>query len=343
MRIIDIASLQALVKKIGLQPFMQAVIAQMEQDFARWPEFEKSPRHAIYYPQGVIELMPISDQHTYSFKYINGHPVNTAEGKLSIVGIGMLANTVDGLPTLIAEMTILTAIRTACTTAMAAKYLARPESRCVGLIGTGAQAEFQLLALHAVLPIERCVYFDLDAAAMQKFAENMAEYGIELVAANDAQAVCEQAEVLVTATAAKAHTAVIKADWLQAGQFIAALGGDCPGKTELETQVLLRSTLFVEYTPQTWVEGEIQNLDQSNPPELTELWQVIAGQAAGRSDADQITLFDSVGFALEDFSTLVALNRLAAEHQIGVMLPMLPEVDPSQPAGAKDLYRGLIS
>ncbi len=87
-----------------------------------------------------------------------------------------------------------------------------------------------------------------------------------------------------------------------AGVHINAIGGDCPGKTELARDILLRSEIFVEYAPQTRIEGEIQQLDRDHP--VTELWQVIAGLAPGRRDARQITLFDGVGFAIEDFSAL---------------------------------------
>ena len=86
------------------------------------------------------------------------------------------------------------------------------------------------------------------------------------------------------------------------GVHINAIGGDCPGKTELHRDVLLRSDIFVEYPPQTRIEGEIQQLEATHP--VTELWRVIAGQSAGHTETKQITLFESVGFAIEDFSAL---------------------------------------
>lgn len=87
-----------------------------------------------------------------------------------------------------------------------------------------------------------------------------------------------------------------------AGVHINAIGGDCPGKTELHRDILLRAETFVEYPPQTRIEGEIQQMDPDYP--VTELWKVINGQVRGRLDDRQITLFDSVGFAIEDFSAL---------------------------------------
>ena len=116
-----------------------------------------------------------------------------------------------------------------------------------------------------------------------------------------------------------------------AGVHINAIGGDCPGKTELAAEILHRSDIFVEFPPQTRIEGEIQQLLQDHP--VTELWQVITGQAKGRTSDKQITLFDSVGFAIEDFSAL----RYVREHINGTdffqNLDML--ADPDDP---RDLF-----
>jgi len=116
---------------------------------------------------------------------------------------------------------------------------------------------------------------------------------------------------------------------------INAVGGDCPGKTELHRDVVLRSEIFVEYPEQTWVEGEIQQLDRSHP--INELWKVVAGQAQGRRDASQITLFDSVGFAIEDFSALRYLRDRLAGTGLYEELDLL--ADPDEP---RDLFGMLL-
>jgi ornithine cyclodeaminase len=110
------------------------------------------------------------------------------------------------------------------------------------------------------------------------------------------------AQIITTCTADKQYATILTDNMVGSGVHINAVGGDCPGKTELHKDILLRSGIFVEYPPQTRIEGEIQQLDADYP--VTELWQVITGQAEGRKDARQITLFDSVGFAVEDFSAL---------------------------------------
>jgi ornithine cyclodeaminase len=119
------------------------------------------------------------------------------------------------------------------------------------------------------------------------------------------------------------------------GVHINGVGGDCPGKTELHRDILLRSSIFVEYPPQTRIEGEIQQLDPDHP--VIELWQVMAGQTAGRTSSDQVTLFDSVGFAIEDFSALRYVRSKLAETGLGTMLDMI--ADPDDP---RDLFGMLL-
>ena len=112
---------------------------------------------------------------------------------------------------------------------------------------------------------------------------------------------------------------------------INGVGGDCPGKTELHPDVLRQSAVFVQYEPQTRIEGDLQNLPADFA--VTELWQVLAGQAPGRTAAGQVTVFDSVGFALEDFSALRYLLDTAAELGLGQHLSLVPAL-----ADPKDLF-----
>ena len=133
---------------------------------------------------------------------------------------------------------------------------------------------------------------------------------------------------IVTAVTADKHNATVLTDNLVgAGQHINAVGGDCPGKTELHRDILLRSEIFVEYPPQTQVEGEIQQLAPDHP--VTELWRVIAGEVSGRRSPGQITLFDSVGFAIEDFSALRYVHSKLAGRDFHEDLDLL--ADPDEP------------
>src|ERR1700737_1266036 len=126
--------------------FIEEPAGEIEADYRRWDDFEKSPRHAIHSSVGVIELMPTSDGRLYSFKYVNGHPKTTAKNLLTVTAFGMLADVATGYPLLLSEMTFVTALRTAAISALASSRIARPASRVMALIGNGAQSEFQAIA-----------------------------------------------------------------------------------------------------------------------------------------------------------------------------------------------------
>jgi ornithine cyclodeaminase len=309
--------------------------AEIEGDFRRWPLFDKTPRVASHSDVGVIELMPTSDGETYGFKYVNGHPSNTKAGLQTVTAFGLLADVATGYPVLLSEMTILTALRTAATSAMAAKWLAPSGARVMALIGNGAQAEFQALGFKAICGITEVRLFDIDADATRKCIANLAGYGLNLVFCTTPEEAILGADIITTVTADKQYATILTDNMVGAGVHINGVGGDCPGKTELHRDILLRSEIFVEYPPQTRVEGEIQQLDADHP--VTELWQVITGAVQGRTDVRQITLFDSVGFAVEDFSALRYVLTKVKETGLYDTLDMI--ADPDDP---RDLFGMLL-
>ncbi|KAA0970385.1 ornithine cyclodeaminase [Aureimonas fodinaquatilis] len=300
---ISVDRMMRLVHSIGVEQFLVELAQYIEEDFLRWNSFDKTPRIASHSVDGVIELMPTSDGRFYGFKYVNGHPKNTRDGLQTVTAFGLLADVATGYPVLLSEMTMLTALRTAAMSAVAGKYLAPKGNSTMALIGNGAQSEFQALAFKALLGVDKLRLYDVDPAASQKCARNLARHGfasIEICSAA-AEAV-EGAGIITTATADKQYATILSDNMVGPGVHINAVGGDCPGKTEIHSDILLRSDIFVEFPPQTRIEGEIQQLAEDHP--VIELWDVIAGHAAGRSSERQITLFDSVGFAIEDFSAL---------------------------------------
>ena len=328
---VDVADMMSLVHAVGLPTFLGELADAIEADFRRWPDFDKTPRVAAHSEDGVIELMPTSDGEAYGFKYVNGHPANMARGFQTVTAFGVLARVDTGYPVLLSEMTLLTALRTAATSAMAARHLAPPGATTMAMIGNGAQCEFQALAFQRVLGIGTVRLWDIDPAATEKAARNLAGTGLEVVACRSAEAAVEGAQIVTTCTADKAFATILTDNMVGSGVHLNAIGGDCPGKTELHRDILLRSDIYVEYPPQTRVEGEIQQLSPDHP--VTELWRVIAGEVPGRRDADRVTLFDSVGFATEDFSALRYVAAKAAEHGVGTMIDLL--ADPDDP---RDLY-----
>ena len=332
---VSVANMMKLVLHIGVERVMADLVTEIEADFRRWPEFDKTPRVASHSDVGVIELMPTSDGETYGFKYVNGHPSNMKKGLQTVTAFGLLADVATGYPILLSEMTILTALRTAATSAMAAKWLAPKGAKVMALIGNGAQAEFQALAFKSICGIEEVRLFDVDPTATNKCLANLKDSGLRLTACKTPEAAIEGAQIITTVTADKQLATILTDNMVGAGVHINGVGGDCPGKTELHRDILLRSSIFVEYPPQTRIEGEIQQLDAAHP--VTELWQVIAGQAKGRIDAAQVTLFDSVGFAIEDFTALRYVHGKLAENGFSEQLDMI--ADPDDP---RDLFGMLM-
>ncbi|MBE1878558.1 ornithine cyclodeaminase [Myceligenerans pegani] len=330
---LDVAATARWVARRGPQAAIAALTDALERDFARWPELDKRPRIASHSPDGVIELMPTSDTRTYGFKLVNGHPLNPANGFQTVTAIGMLADVHNGYPTFLAEMTLLTALRTAAASALAARYLAPAGSRTLALIGCGAQAEFQALGLRAALGIETLRVFDVDHHAMEKLAGHAKALGFDVVLADDAAGAARGAEVITTCTADKQNATVLHDADVPDGVLINAIGGDCPGKTELDPQTVERANVFVELAEQTRIEGEIQRQAADFP--VTELWQVVTGAAPGRQSPDDLIVWDSVGFAVEDWTTLnfVLADVTANAPELLGQLDLIAE-----PADPKDLF-----
>jgi ornithine cyclodeaminase len=228
-------------------------------------------------------------------------------------------------------MTILTALRTAATSAMAAKLLAPKGSTTMAMIGNGAQSEFQCLAMQAILGIDTVRLYDIDPKATEKCAANLKGSGLTVITCERPEDAIEGAQILTTCTADKQNATVLSDNMVGAGVHLNGIGGDCPGKPELAAGILTRSDVFVEFPPQTRVEGEIQQMDEDFP--VTELWQVLTGQKEGRRDDKQITLFDSVGFAIEDFSALRFIRDKIKGTDFYFDLDML--ADPDDP---RDLF-----
>ncbi len=332
---VSVDNMMRLVHHIGVEQMITQIAAQIESDFKRWESFDKTPRIPAHSPHGVIELMPTSDGEAYGFKYVNGHPKNTSEGLQTVTAFGLLADVYTGYPTLLTEMTMLTALRTAATSALVGKYLAPKSATTMAMIGNGAQSEFQCLAFKAMCGIDTVRLYDTDPNATAKCAANLQGKGLTVVPCKTPEDAIEGAQIITTCTADKKYATILTDNMVGPGVHINAIGGDCPGKTELHRDILLRSNIFVEYPEQTRIEGEIQALENDHP--VTEMWEVMTGQTTGRTDDRQITLFDSVGFAIEDFSALRYIKSAIEGTDFYEALDML--ADPDDP---RDLFGMLM-
>ncbi|GGM14615.1 ornithine cyclodeaminase [Promicromonospora citrea] len=330
---LDVAATGRWVARRGPEAAIAALTDALERDFARWPELDKRPRIASHSAEGVIELMPTSDAETYGFKLVNGHPLNPSRGYQTVTAVGMLASVHNGYPTFLAEMTLLTALRTAATSALAARYLAPENARTLALVGCGSQAEFQALGMRAELGIETLRVFDVDRDAMEKLARHAKALGFDVVLADDAADAVRGADVITTCTADKQNATVLHDGDVTGGVLVNAIGGDCPGKTELDPAIVARASVFVELPEQTRIEGEIQRQAPDFP--VTELWQVVTGAAPGRRSADELVVWDSVGFALEDWTTLRFVLQDVTENAPELLGHLDLIAEPTDP---KDLF-----
>jgi ornithine cyclodeaminase len=332
---VSVENMMKLVHRIGVETFLVELAGDIERDFKRWESFDKVARIPAHSREGVIELMPTTDGEVYGFKYVNGHPKNTRSGRQTVTAFGLLADMATGYPLMLSEMTLLTALRTAAMSALAAKYLAPKGARTMAIIGNGAQSEFQALAFKAILGIDKVRLFDIERSASEKCARNLSGTGIDCTICPSAEDAVVGAEIVTTVTADKQYATILTDNMIGPGVHINAVGGDSPGKTELHADILRRSSIFVEYPPQTRIEGEIQQLPADHP--VTELWRVMVGDAEARRDARDITLFDSVGFAVEDFSALRYVRSRLADTGLYDELDMI--ADPDEP---RDLFGMLM-
>ena len=339
---IGVSDIRNILRDRGVAPLIASITDQIEDDYRRWHAFEKDARIASHSAVGVIELMPISDGRHYSFKYVNGHPANTAAGLLTVTAFGVLADVATGYPVLLSELTIVTALRTAAMSVLAALRMARPASHTLALIGNGAQSEFQAIAFADRFPLREIRLFDVDPRATDKLERNLRRHPATagLVVrrmANVADAV-RGADIVTTITADKRNALILLPSMIEPGMHLNAVGGDCPGKTELHPDILRRpdARVVVELEAQSRIEGELQQMPADFA--VTEFEQIARGLVPGRRDDRDVTIFDSVGFALEDYAALRVLHRLVRERpSYARRIDLVPDLD-----DPKDLFGAAV-
>lgn len=321
---VSVDAMADMINAYGVESSIREIVRLLEIDFVRWDQFEKSARFASHSKDGVIELMPVSDGNMFACKYVNGHPINTKRNLQTVAAFGVLSDVDTGYPILLTEMCLLTALRTAATSAMLAKYCAPKNAQTLALIGNGAQSEFQALAMKVALGISKVHLYDVDSAASGKTAANLSESGLEIKICQSIEEALKGADVITTCTADKRNATILTDEMIGEAVFINAIGGDCPGKTELDGRLLLRADrVIVEFEPQTRIEGDIQQLPLSFP--VVEFHRVLKRELLARESDNELVIFDGVGFASEDFTALVFLKNLLKEAQNYELLDVIPQ------------------
>jgi ornithine cyclodeaminase/alanine dehydrogenase-like protein (mu-crystallin family) len=295
-------------------------IATLEELFATWgqPSTANIPRRRARLPGGALNLMGAS----YGAKNVYGLKAYAAMkgGQFHT----LLYSSVDGKLKAMIEADLFGQLRTGAASGLATKLMANPDARTLGMIGTGRQSRTQAVAVCAVRPIKRVNVFARTPESRESYARSLEkELGIEVRPAPSAEACVAEADVVVTIT--KSAEPVCRAGWLAKGVHVNAAGANSGDRRELDGETVLRATVKVtDHVEQARMEaGEFRDLvaaEKLDWSDVRELGEVVTGKVKGRTSPSDLTLFKSLGIALEDvaFGELVYQRALAA----GVGKPM---------------------
>ena len=247
-------------------------------------------------------------------------------GLPTIQGVIVLSDADNGYPLAIMDSTEITAQRTAAATAVAAKYLARPESKTLTICGCGIQGSVSLRALMPLFPLEQVFAYDVDSTRSEKFANDLsAELAIPIKALDQLERATLQSDICVTCTPSRQF--YLKREHIAPGTFVAAVGADNENKQELDPTLLGRSKVVVDLLEQCATIGELHHaLDQkimTKDQVHAELGEVVAAIKPGRTSSDEVIVFDSTGMALQDVVTSALVYEKAMQQRTGITIELM--------------------
>ncbi len=274
--------------------------------------------------QGDFRVMPayIPSLKSAGVKVVNVHVKNKEKGLPTVMATILLLDPATGEPTAILDGTLLTSMRTGAAGAIAAREMAKKDSKSVAFVGAGTQAKFQLMGLVETVKGLRGRAYDVSDTSVEKFAEYAKSMGVAMDVASSVRECVSDADIIVTTT--PATKPVVKNEWVPEGSHINAIGADAPGKEELEPELLLRSRIIVDDMEQAVHSGEV-NVPISkgilDPKRIAgEIGQVLEGMIKGRTSDREITVFDSTGLAIQDIASATLALQRAAEKGYGTKL-----------------------
>lgn len=246
-------------------------------------------------------------------------PHNAAKGLTNHQSATLLFDPDTGRASALVSANYLTGVRTGAASAIATRYLSRPDSAVLGIIGTGVQALYQLQATLAVRPIRKVCAWNRSADRLAAFGREVRELGLEFVPQPDCEALVAGADILVTVT--PSTQPLVRKSWVRPGTHINAMGADTKGKQELDPELVASAALFVDKAAQAFSIGECQHAYEagliSERSLRGSIGSLVAGLCEGRRSAREVTLFDGTGVALQDLALADLAARLAAERGIG--------------------------
>lgn len=268
--------------------------------------------------------LPIGPGHT-AIKVNSNFPNNRAtHGLPTIQGAILLFDTSTGSPVALLDSIEVTIKRTGAATAVAARYLARPESQVATIWGCGTQGRIQLAALRHVLDVRRVFLVDQEAAAAEAFAAEIANEGLDVDVPAKPRNAARASDVIVTCTSA--HVPFLGAADVRSGTFIAAIGADNPEKNEIDPALMARARVVTDLTEQCSYMGDLHHAIRAGTMQATdvhaELGQLVVGQKMGRTESHEITLFDSSGVGIQDVAASARAYELARKQGAGRSLSL---------------------
>ncbi|MEM4645264.1 MAG: alanine dehydrogenase [Archaeoglobaceae archaeon] len=280
------------------------------------------PKVYLNLEEGDFRAMPSYLMGYAGVKWVNSHPRNPEKGFPTVMAVLILSDPKNGFPLAIMDATFLTSLRTGAAGGVAAKYLARKDSRIFGFIGCGKQAIFQFLAMRELFKIELVKAYDVSEKASLAFKKFCESEGVrcKITSAKDA---CD-CDLLITTT--PSTKPVVKDEWIKKGTHINAIGADAPGKQELEIEILKRAKIVVDDLEQALHGGEINVAYSlgiiSREDIYATLGEVVAGIKKVR-ESDEITIFDSTGLAIQDLAVAKIVYEKAVREGIGTKIELV--------------------
>jgi len=314
---------QADVASVGLT--MAEIIDALECMFREKGEgrVEMPPKPGIHtMPDAFIHAMPayIPALQSAGMKWVSGYPENYKRGLPYITGLLVLNDPETGIPLAVMDCVWITAKRTGAATAVAAKYLARPDSEVVGILGCGVQGRSNLEALSVLFPLERVFAYDVNPDAQRRYVEEMsAQFGLEVAPAQEPRQAVVGCDIVVTAgPILKAPHATIRPGWFEAGAFASLVDFDSYWHPDALRQV---DKFCTDDVPQLEHYREVGYF-QDIPPIHADLGELVAGRRPGRETDVERTMACNLGLALDDMAAAPLIYRRAVEWGIGTWLPL---------------------
>ncbi|MEA3283261.1 MAG: alanine dehydrogenase [Euryarchaeota archaeon] len=306
---------------------MQGALSVVEEAFLEhgMGRTQMPPKSYLYFPTGDLRTMPayLETAGIAGVKIVNVHPKNPEAGLPTVMAVVVLNSIETGAPLAVMDGTYLTEMRTGAAGGVAADRLARTDAAVVGMVGAGRQARTQLRAICEVRGIETVKITDRSDASCRQFIDGTKDLGCEITVMDGIRQVCD-CDILVTTTPVREP--IVADGWISGGTHINAIGADAAGKEELDPEILKRSRIVIDDPAQAFHSGEVNvplKLGIISEGDIYgTLGELVAGIKPGRTDDDEITVFDSTGLAIQDVSTANHVYQQAVRKSIGTPLKL---------------------